>query len=756
MIRRHHSDSFMLSFISKRLLAAIPLLLAVTLIASVLMTISPGDILTNLRANKEFPPELVVDLEERYGLVDDEGNPTRWYVRYGAWMGGVVQGDFGQSITYRIPVADLLLQRVPATFILSFTSIVFAWMIAIPLGVLAAIKKDSIFDRISSMLAYAALSIPEFYLAIIAVYVAAVTGWLPIGGRSSIGSEFMGPGAQFFDGMYHLILPTIVLGIGSVASLMRVMRAGFIDDMRQQYVMSARAKGMTEMVVMFKHVLRNAVNPLITSMGFAFSSLLSGALLVETVMNYPGLGQLVFRSLLDKDEYVVMAALIVSTLMLVVGNMVADVTLAWSDPRVRKGMEGQSTSFSPIRVVCLSLFVVSLIGIEICIEAFFPQTLPFLIGILKWGAIVSVTFLAIACVGLIIYVSVQLTRRLLLPILQRPIGAISFGTLVILYAFALFADFVAPYAVDTQNLPKAYHPPTAFTYNGGLAVKNYELVDQQTRKYGAVEGESFRVTFLPVVEPYKFCGLFSLNRKLFGLDAEDPTARIYLLGSDTTGRCVFSRLLYGSRISLTIGLIGISITMTLGFIVGGLSGYFGGIFDFIAMRFVELLMSIPTIYLLLALRSALFEPGLSPTQVYIAIIVILSMIGWAGAARVIRGMSLSIRNRPYVQAAESMGQPHWKILYKHILPNLSSYLLVAATLSIPGYILGEAALSFLGLGISEPSASWGLMLKQSQADMTVFFLGFWWLLAPGAAIFTTVIAFNVFGDALRDVVDPKQ
>jgi peptide/nickel transport system permease protein len=246
-----------------------------------------------------------------------------------------------------------------------------------------------------------------------------------------------------------------------------------------------------------------------------------------------------------------------------------------------------------------------------------------------------------------------------------------------------------------------------------------------------------------------------MERKLFQLDTEDSAARIYLLGSDATGRDIFSRLLHGSQVSLSIGFIGISITLILGFIVGSLAGYYGGTVDFVAMRLVELLMSIPGLYLLLALRSAFISPDFSPTQVYMVIIVILSVIGWAGTARIIRGMTLSIRNRSFVVAAESMGQSVPMILIKHILPNIASYLLVAATLAIPGYILAEAALSFLGLGISEPSASWGLMLKQSQGNMIVFFMNFWWMLTPGLAIFVTVIAYNVLGDVLRDIVDPK-
>ena len=173
------------------------------------------------------------------------------------------------------------------------------------------------------------------------------------------------------------------------------------------------------------------------------------------------------------------------------------------------------------------------------------------------------------------------------------------------------------------------------------------------------------------------------------------------------------------------------------------------------MRLVEFLMAIPGLYLLLALRAAL-APHFDSAQMFVVIVIILSLIGWAGMARILRGMSLSIRNRQYILAAESMGQSTGKILVKHLLPNLASYLLVAATLSIPGYILGEAALSFLGLGIQEPSASWGLMLMQPQRDMKVFYLDFWWLLTPGFMIFLTVIAFNVLGDTLRDIVDPKQ
>lgn len=319
----------MLSFIVRRLVSAIPLLFGVSILAFILISIAPGDILDVVRAQQDISPEYIERMEEEFGLTEP------WYVQYGYWLRNAVQGNLGESWTYKVSVVDLLKERVPATVLLSVASLLFAWSIAIPLGVLAAIYKDSIFDRISSLFAYAALSLPEFFLALLAVMFAANTGLFPIGGRTSIEHEFLPLGARILDYAYHLILPTIVLGIGSVASTMRIMRANFLDSIRTEYVTTARAKGVPEGLVMFRHVLRNAINPLVSASGFAFASLLSGALLVENVMNYPGLGQLVFEALIRQDQYVVVGAVLMGCFMLLIGNLLADLLLAWSDPRIR-------------------------------------------------------------------------------------------------------------------------------------------------------------------------------------------------------------------------------------------------------------------------------------------------------------------------------------------------------------------------------------------------------------------------------------
>jgi len=251
-------------------------------------------------------------------------------------------------------------------------------------------------------------------------------------------------------------------------------------------------------------------------------------------------------------------------------------------------------------------------------------------------------------------------------------------------------------------------------------------------------------------EPYFLFGFIPANRHLFG---GSQGTRIYLLGTDDFGRDYLSRLLDAAQISLSVGLIGIAITFTLGLLVGGASGYYGGWIDDVTMRACEVIMSVPDFYLLLALAATL-PPTLPPATVFILIIAILSFVGWAGMARIIRGMVLSIREREYVEAARSLGVSDFKIIVRHVLPSTSSYIIVAATPTIPGVILGESGLSYLGIGVQEPSTSWGLQLAQAQSIEV--FTQFPWLLLPGAAIVLAILAFNFLGDGIRDALDPRQ
>ena len=324
-----------------------------------------------------------------------------------------------------------------------------------------------------------------------------------------------------------------------------------------------------------------------------------------------------------------------------------------------------------------------------------------------------------------------------------------------LYLAAIFADFLAPWPMARQDLDFGFHPPTPVHWFAdgrfvGPYVHGTELVDLGRSTYRDLPVRH-PVRFLVAgSQEYRVLGLVPTNVRLFGVDAP---GHVYLFGSDKYGRDVFSRLLYGSRISLSIGLIGIAITFLIGTFVGGLSGYLGKGFDLVVMRVTELIMSVPALYLILALRAS-FPSNVPSDRMYLIIVVILAFIGWASLARIVRGIVLSLREFEYVNAARALGAGTMRILFRHILPNTLSFLIVAATISVPGYILGEVTLSFLGIGIQEPQASWGNMLTEAQNIRVL--TSFPWMLVPGFFIFVVVLAYNFLGDGLADALNPRK
>ncbi len=323
-------------------------------------------------------------------------------------------------------------------------------------------------------------------------------------------------------------------------------------------------------------------------------------------------------------------------------------------------------------------------------------------------------------------------------------AAIAAGTILfLLYMSAIFAPAVAPYSYLSQNRDFPDEPPTAvhFTiHKNGMTefvrpyIYNYVLSDIHSETYRELKDKRYPVEFLT-------------HGKLFYVRG----APIHVLGTDALGRDYFSRLVYGGRISLFIGLIGVGISFGIGIIVGTLSGYIGGIMDTVIMRLTEIIMSLPTFYLLLTL-AVVIPSGVSSATTFMLIIVILSFIGWAGFARVIRGMVLSLKERDFVNASKAYGESTWGIIRKQLVPNLLSYTIVSITLSIPGYIISESALSMLGLGIREPDVSWGNML--SEATNVEALTARPWMLSSGICIIVTILCLNIIGDYLRATIDP--
>jgi len=321
----------MVSFILRRLLHAIPLILLICLFTFFLIDIAPGDFLTQMSLDPQISQRSVDAMRTRFGL------DRSWYVQYALWLENVLlHFDFGHSLAYKVPVFSLIKVRLANTLLLAVTAAVITWIIAIPFGVLAAWKKDSPLDRGLSFISYFGLSMPEVLSALLLLLFAAKSGLFPTGGMRSIDYESLSFFGRTIDILHHMILPSLVLGIVPVAGRMRQMRANLLEALGSEHVLYARAKGLPERVVVLKHALRGALNPMVTLFGYTIASLLSGSLLVEVIMSWPGLGRLTVESLRAQDLYLTMGAVLTSSVMLILGNLVADILLATLDPRIRE------------------------------------------------------------------------------------------------------------------------------------------------------------------------------------------------------------------------------------------------------------------------------------------------------------------------------------------------------------------------------------------------------------------------------------
>lgn len=317
-------------FVVRRLLRLVPVLLAVSCLSMFIIDLAPGDFLTELRANPQISQSAVERMREEFGL------DRPWFVQYLLWLRrAAFHLDLGESFSYRAPVAALVSERVANTFLLAFTASLFAWGVALPLGILAAARRDTWVDRLNSAIAVAGLSIPRVLLALLVLYAAAATGLFPVGGMKNAAThDKLSAWGRALDVAWHLIPPAFVMGVAGIAPVARQMRGSLLEALGADCVRTARAKGVPETRIVLRHALPVALNPMITLLGLTLARLLSTSLVVEAVMSWPGLGSLALEAIRRQDLYVVMATLVMASVLLVVGNLVADILLAVSDPRV--------------------------------------------------------------------------------------------------------------------------------------------------------------------------------------------------------------------------------------------------------------------------------------------------------------------------------------------------------------------------------------------------------------------------------------
>lgn len=319
----------MKSYIFRRLLISIPLLLAISFITFLFIQIAPGDYFDTLRLNPQISEETIKLYESQYHL------DKHWLIQYFFWLRNLLRLDLGYSFTQKNPVLSVIRTRLINTLILSVSALVFTWLIAIPLGIICAVRQYRWTDKFFSGLSFVGLSIPSFFLAILLLFFASLTGVLPSGGMRSANFEELNSFLKILDILKHLIIPTVVVSLGAISSLQRIMRSNMLEILRQRYILTARAKGLPENKILYTHALKNAINPLITIFGYHLSDILSGAALTEIICNWPGLGTVMLTAVRSQDIFLVMGAMLISGVMLILGNLIADILLAWLDPRIR-------------------------------------------------------------------------------------------------------------------------------------------------------------------------------------------------------------------------------------------------------------------------------------------------------------------------------------------------------------------------------------------------------------------------------------
>ena len=750
-------------YVARRLALTIPVLLGVTLITFYL-SYGMGDPLA-AHVTERTTDEQYEMLAEKHGI----NEPI--YIQYFTYLRGVITFDWGYSEVLNEDVSDALRYRFAATLELSILAFIFAVATAIPLGIFSSIRQNRWEDHSIRLFALSGSAIPIFWFALILQYFFAVTideyfpdlNW-PITSRFDevlweikdpieMNTNFLlfdaiaaGSWIHFKDALQHMILPATVLAYSSMATIIRLMRGNMLDVLGQDYIRTAKSKGLSENQITYKHGAPNAMIPTVTLLGMGFAGLINGSVLTETIFTWPGLGAWAITAMRSLDVSAILAYTLFSAFLYIIANLVVDILYAFLDPRVE--LSGHS-SLAEIVIVSLSILLL--------ITTYFSVDYAVVLGML---ILLSLTLFSLYSLG-VRYLS-NPEDFWLVPL--------SLGTLFVVWSI-LSGFFVTVLLIS------------ALSYLGYLIYNWNDMKDSITPKIDEFKRTLYQIRKNPLTmlglflvislisvaffapwlappsetqrDPMRMEEHFAFNQPrnfqppcYFSCTADSGEVDGYVLGSTDRGYDIYYGIVWGSRTSLDVAVKVVFTGTFIAVAIGAVSGYYGGRVDDIVMRITDVFIAIPGLVLALAIIAVTEDTSIE------MLMYALIIVGWPGFTRIIRAEALRIRKLPYIEAAKASGASDFRIIFKHVIPNCVTSVIVIATMDMGGIVLSLAALGFLGFGGGPDLAEWGKLVSFGQDNIL---LGQWWsFFFPGLVIALWALGFYLLGDGIRDILDPKQ
>jgi ABC-type dipeptide/oligopeptide/nickel transport system permease component len=692
------------------------------------------------------------------------------FVQYVTYLHSIITFDWGYSKAINTPVSEALNYRFTATLELSILAFIIAVVTALPLGIYSSIRQNRWHDHSIRFFALLGSAIPIFWFALVLQFLVVelnaagiLDNWPhnyridaqlwelddPIDPKTNfllVDAIYAGSWIHFKDALKHMIIPSIVLAYGSMATIIRLMRGNMLDVLGQDYIRTAKSKGLSENQVTFKHGAPNAMIPTVTLLGMGFAGLINGSVLTETIFSWPGLGAWAIQAMKTLDISAILAYTLFSAFLFIIANLIVDVLYAFLDPRVELGGYSSKAEF----------FIVSLSALMLVIT-FFSIEAAVWFGYL---ILISLLSLSVYTIG----------KRLLENPEDLWLVILLFGTLFIVWSILSgFFMTIIYISLFTYLIYLGFYWKDV---KEGLEPKFDEFkraAYQMKRNPLTILGLFLVLSLLSIAlfapwlappsegqrdpmkmeEHFKFDGITDYQPPCyFSCTAESGEKNGYVLGSTEFGYDIYYGIVWGSRTSLDVAVKVVFTGTFIAVVIGSVSGYYGGRVDDIIMRITDVFIAIPGLVLALAIM-AITEDRSIEMLMYALIIV-----WWPGFTRVIRAEALRIRKLPYVEAAKAAGASDFRIIFKHILPNCITSIIVIATMDMGGIVLSLAALGFLGFGGSADLAEWGKLVSFGQSSILA---GNWWaVIFPGLAIALWALGFYLLGDGVRDILDPKQ